>query len=60
MLPPTPSCGLHLRRPHLSQLRYLGSLLTFAATAGCSPMIILLDDEADAFWCFEHLMRRLL
>ncbi|PKA48684.1 hypothetical protein AXF42_Ash018501 [Apostasia shenzhenica] len=25
----------------------------------CSPMIILLDNEADAFWCFEHLMRRL-
>ncbi|KAF7112166.1 hypothetical protein RHSIM_RhsimUnG0252500 [Rhododendron simsii] len=25
----------------------------------CSPMIILLDDEADAFWCFEHLMRKL-
>ncbi|KAG5546402.1 hypothetical protein RHGRI_018550 [Rhododendron griersonianum] len=25
----------------------------------CSPMIILIDDEADAFWCFERLMRRL-
>ncbi|XP_044490811.1 GTPase-activating protein GYP7-like [Mangifera indica] len=25
----------------------------------CSPMIILLDYEADAFWCFERLMRRL-
>ncbi|KAI6687446.1 hypothetical protein NL676_024274 [Syzygium grande] len=25
----------------------------------CSPMIILLHDEADAFWCFERLMRRL-
>ncbi|GAB4849656.1 hypothetical protein Ancab_004451 [Ancistrocladus abbreviatus] len=25
----------------------------------CSPMIILLDHEADAFWCFERLMRRL-
>ncbi|KAI9185769.1 hypothetical protein LWI28_010478 [Acer negundo] len=25
----------------------------------CSPMIMLLDDEADAFWCFERLMRRL-
>ncbi|CAH9107909.1 unnamed protein product [Cuscuta epithymum] len=26
----------------------------------CSPMIILLpDDEGDAFWCFQHLMRRL-
>ncbi|KAI3441620.1 Rab-GAP TBC domain-containing protein [Psidium guajava] len=25
----------------------------------CSPMIILLRDEADAFWCFERLMRRL-
>ncbi|KAJ4760789.1 Ypt/Rab-GAP domain of gyp1p superfamily protein [Rhynchospora pubera] len=25
----------------------------------CSPMIILLDDEADAFWAFERLMRRL-
>nr|GMC75477.1 TBC1 domain family member 15-like isoform X1 [Ipomoea batatas] len=25
----------------------------------CSPMIILLEDEGDAFWCFQHLMRRL-
>ncbi|KAF3453513.1 hypothetical protein FNV43_RR03953 [Rhamnella rubrinervis] len=25
----------------------------------CSPMIILLDNEADSFWCFERLMRRL-
>ncbi|XWS09849.1 hypothetical protein CRYUN_Cryun39dG0024700 [Craigia yunnanensis] len=25
----------------------------------CSPMIILLEDEADAFWCFDRLMRRL-
>ncbi|XP_039130031.1 TBC1 domain family member 15-like [Dioscorea cayenensis subsp. rotundata] len=25
----------------------------------CSPMIILLEDEADSFWCFERLMRRL-
>ncbi|KAL8144340.1 hypothetical protein V2J09_017372 [Rumex salicifolius] len=25
----------------------------------CSPMIILLDNEADAFWCFERMMRRL-
>ncbi|GLT72104.1 hypothetical protein SLA2020_440640 [Shorea laevis] len=25
----------------------------------CSPMIILIEDEADAFWCFERLMRRL-
>ncbi|XP_044946208.1 rab GTPase-activating protein 22-like isoform X1 [Hordeum vulgare subsp. vulgare] len=25
----------------------------------CSPMIVLLSDEADAFWCFERLMRRL-
>lgn len=25
----------------------------------CSPMIILLQDEADAFWCFERLMRRM-
>ncbi|KAE8667788.1 early nodulin-like protein 3-like [Hibiscus syriacus] len=24
-----------------------------------SPMIILLDNEADAFWCFERMMRRL-
>ncbi|KAJ0110589.1 hypothetical protein Patl1_01743 [Pistacia atlantica] len=24
-----------------------------------SPMIILLENEADAFWCFEHAMRRL-
>uniref|UniRef100_M1CEN1 GTPase activating protein n=2 Tax=Solanum TaxID=4107 RepID=M1CEN1_SOLTU len=26
----------------------------------CSPMIILLDDEADAFWCFERMMKRLV
>ncbi|EXB53496.1 TBC1 domain family member 15 [Morus notabilis] len=26
----------------------------------CSPMVILLDDEADAFWCFERAMRRLM
>ncbi|XP_071730209.1 rab GTPase-activating protein 22-like [Rutidosis leptorrhynchoides] len=25
----------------------------------CSPMIMLLEDEADAFWCFERLMRRI-
>ncbi|GMH24976.1 hypothetical protein Nepgr_026819 [Nepenthes gracilis] len=25
----------------------------------CSPMLILLDNEADSFWCFERLMRRL-
>ncbi|XP_062149420.1 rab GTPase-activating protein 22-like [Alnus glutinosa] len=25
----------------------------------CSPMVILLENEADAFWCFEHAMRRL-
>ncbi|KAK1356670.1 Rab-GAP TBC domain-containing protein [Heracleum sosnowskyi] len=25
----------------------------------CSPMIILLEDDADAFWCYEHAMRRL-
>ncbi|ERN18812.1 TBC1 domain family member 15 isoform X2 [Amborella trichopoda] len=25
----------------------------------CSPMVILLENEADAFWCFEHLMRKL-
>ncbi|XP_076945296.1 GTPase-activating protein GYP7-like isoform X2 [Bidens hawaiensis] len=24
----------------------------------CSPMVMLLKDEADAFWCFEHAMRR--
>ncbi|KAK4768038.1 hypothetical protein SAY87_003179 [Trapa incisa] len=25
----------------------------------CSPMIMLLEDEAAAFWCFERLMKRL-
>ncbi|KAK4744287.1 hypothetical protein SAY87_010599 [Trapa incisa] len=25
----------------------------------CSPMAILLENEADAFWCFERAMRRL-
>ncbi|CAL9071597.1 unnamed protein product [Musa textilis] len=24
----------------------------------CSPIIIVIENEADAFWCFEHLMRR--
>ena len=26
----------------------------------CSPMIILIENEADAFWCFERAMRRLV
>ncbi|WOG87165.1 hypothetical protein DCAR_0206388 [Daucus carota subsp. sativus] len=26
----------------------------------CSPMVILLEDDADAFWCYEHAMRRLV
>lgn len=26
----------------------------------CSPMIMLLDNEADAFWCFERLMKKLV
>ncbi|KAK3441139.1 hypothetical protein EUGRSUZ_B01568 [Eucalyptus grandis] len=26
----------------------------------CSPMVILLEHEADAFWCFERAMRKLL
>ncbi|KAF6174782.1 hypothetical protein GIB67_031306 [Kingdonia uniflora] len=25
----------------------------------CSPIVILLENEADAFWCFERVMRRL-
>ncbi|KAK4366100.1 hypothetical protein RND71_013980 [Anisodus tanguticus] len=25
----------------------------------CSPMVILLENEADAYWCFERAMRRL-
>ncbi|XP_059297830.1 rab GTPase-activating protein 22-like isoform X2 [Lycium ferocissimum] len=25
----------------------------------CSPMVILLENEADAFWCFERVMRKL-
>lgn len=25
-----------------------------------SPMVILLENEADAFWCFERAMRRLV
>ncbi|KAM7253761.1 hypothetical protein ACFE04_031443 [Oxalis oulophora] len=24
----------------------------------CSPMVILFENEADAYWCFEHAMRR--
>lgn len=35
-------------------------LLSSGMSDLCSPMIILLEDEADAFWCFEHLMRRLV
>lgn len=23
-------------------------------------MVILLEEEADAFWCFEHAMRRVV
>ncbi|XP_020539280.1 TBC1 domain family member 15 isoform X2 [Jatropha curcas] len=26
----------------------------------CSPMVILLENEADAFWCFHRAMRRLV
>lgn len=26
----------------------------------CSPMVILIENEADAFWCFERAMRRLV
>ncbi|KAJ8443993.1 hypothetical protein Cgig2_020839 [Carnegiea gigantea] len=25
----------------------------------CSPMVVLLENEADAYWCFERTMRRL-
>lgn len=25
----------------------------------CSPMVVLLENEADAYWCFERAMRRL-
>jgi hypothetical protein len=25
----------------------------------CSPMVVLHENEADAFWCFERLMRRM-
>ncbi|XP_048429768.1 TBC1 domain family member 15-like isoform X3 [Pyrus x bretschneideri] len=25
----------------------------------CSPMVILIENEADAYWCFERTMRRL-
>ncbi|XP_019053910.1 PREDICTED: TBC1 domain family member 15-like isoform X2 [Nelumbo nucifera] len=25
----------------------------------CSPTVVLLENEADAFWCFEHVMRRM-
>ncbi|XP_043707774.1 rab GTPase-activating protein 22 [Telopea speciosissima] len=25
----------------------------------CSPLVILHENEADAFWCFEHFMRRM-
>lgn len=26
----------------------------------CSPMLLLLPNEADAFWCFQHLMARVV
>ncbi|CAN1245209.1 TBC1 domain family member 15 [Linum grandiflorum] len=26
----------------------------------CSPMVILLENDADAYWCFDHAMRRLV
>lgn len=26
----------------------------------CSPMVVLLENEADAYWCFERTMRRLV
>lgn len=26
----------------------------------CSPMVMILQDEGDAFWCFYHAMRKLV
>lgn len=39
---------------------YLGIPLCAGMNDICSPMIVLLENEADAFWCFEHTMRRLV
>ena len=46
------------------KVSYISPFFPFLVIIGmsdlCSPMIVLLDDEADAFWCFERLMRRLV
>lgn len=26
----------------------------------CVPILLTMDDEADAFWCFKHLMDRMV
>lgn len=39
---------------------YYGPLSQAGMNDICSPMIILLENEADAFWCFERTMRRLV
>jgi hypothetical protein len=48
----------------MHSLDKLTGVLSFILHTGmsdlCSPMIVLLKDEADAFWCFEKLMRRLV
>jgi hypothetical protein len=46
------------------KVSYISLFFPFLIVIGmsdlCSPMIVLLNDEADAFWCFERLMRRLV
>lgn len=48
----------------LSKLNSIGDSYNGHLRAGmndiCSPMVILIDNEADAFWCFERAMRRLV
>ncbi|KAL9324059.1 hypothetical protein ACSQ67_008916 [Phaseolus vulgaris] len=52
--------AVFLGRPsHSPSLPIFPSPLRRGMCDSCSPMIILLDDEADAFWCFERLMCRL-
>lgn len=44
----------------LSSNSYLGLFCWAGMNDIASPMVILLENEADAYWCFEHAMRRLV
>lgn len=49
---------------YYNKLNFFNCICLFALILGmndlCSPMVVLFDNEGDAFWCFERLMRRLV